>query len=81
MMYNEKSKDELIELLEERDQKITELNIDLKEANQAIRFTTHCEIDSAENLEHAFYAGYNTINKPINGLKSWLNYKIMENIS
>jgi len=57
------------------------LKEDLNEAVQAIRVTSYCEVDSVENIQKAFYAGYNTINKPMNDIKSWLNYKIMENIS
>jgi len=79
MKYENKTNEELIELLEERDQKAEELSSELKEAIQAVAFTSYCEVDSSENIEKSFYAGLESSrNLTQTPLKAWLNFK-MEN--
>ena len=81
-----KTNEELIELLEERDEEIEELesctsHIDDLEDEIATLTSEINDYDESlscreEVSEKAFYAGYNTIKKPENSIKAWLNFKV-----
>lgn len=80
--YENKSVDELIELLEDRDMKIEELEQEVEEGECVmtdLRFELSQveEEDEPEDIaERAFDAGFNAGTGLENQMKSWLNYKI-----
>ena len=90
MTYENKTNEELIELLEEKDEEIQQLeckadDLEMEQADYVneIESMTECSIDKQEQeelAEKSFYAGlYSSRNLTLTPLKAWLNYK-MENI-
>lgn len=80
MHYDDLSKDDLIELLEERDQSIEDLNDEIESNTSDNKDYDRAIMDLSTIAEKSFYAGYRTINKPMNDLKAWLNYKMEERL-
>jgi len=94
MSYENKTIEELIGLLEERDESIESLQEELQCAESSLSDANDTVDDLAidnsiledwredkeEIVKKAFDAGYNTIKKPMNDLKAWLNYKIGERL-
>jgi len=82
----DKSKEELIELLEERDNKIDELKQEIETNSDDYMFNTaelnemysgHLDKRELEELtEKTYAAGYQAKENNEPKLKSWLNYKI-----
>jgi len=90
MNYENKTEEELIELLEDRDEKIEELEQEVCEASELEDEVSELqgqldEVNSAltdreEVSERAFYSGYKSGANSEFVLKSWLNFKIEERI-
>jgi len=88
-MYDNKTNEQLVELLEERDQKIEEVEQSLTEEQESLvsayndlsRLHEIDDFDESAFAEKAFYAGFTEGSRTLDALKPWLNYKIMENIS
>lgn len=84
MNYEDMSKDELIELLKEKEGLIGELRqeeIDLSdEVNSLESYISEMEVneDKEVTAEKAFYAGFNSDDESV--IKAWLNYKIGERL-
>ena len=76
MNYENKTNEELTELLEERDQSIEDLNDEITSDAEDAKDYDRAIKDLSTIAEKSFYAGYNTIKKPMNDLKAWLNYKM-----
>ena len=85
-MYSNKWNEELIELLEERDEHIDELDCKLEDVigfeeevsdlqNQIDDFNSSLG-DREEVSEKAFYAGFTEGSRTLDPLKPWLNYKM-----
>jgi len=80
-----KSIEELQERIEELEQECSELQDDLAGHNDELSNREQEGYDMAmlemeKKIEHAFYAGYKTITKPMNDLKPWLNYKMEQRL-
>jgi len=89
MSYENKTIEELIELLEEKDEEIQQLeckadDLEMEQADYVseIESITEYSMDKHEQeelAEKSFYAGLDS-NSNITPLKAWLNYKIEERL-
>jgi len=87
---NNKSKEELIEIIEQLDEKIEELEQEVYEASELEDEVSELQgqlddvnsalTDREEVSEKAFYSGYKSGANSEFVLKSWLNFKIEERI-
>ena len=81
MKYDDLSKDDLIELLEERDQSIEDLTDEIKIDASDARDYDNAIKDLSTIAEKSFYAGLEASRQlTVTPIKAWLNYKIGERL-
>ncbi len=81
MSYENKTNEELIELLEERDQSVSDLQEEISDSESDSRDYDAAILKLSTIAESSFYAGIESSrNITLTPIKAWLNYKIGERL-